>query len=47
MLLDKSGGQLQVAPERGKWLGQSQKDGQLWMCLVVKGKSDSIKNCIA
>ena len=29
-------GQLLTAPERTKWLGQSESDAQLWMCLVVK-----------
>ena len=43
MLLRKSGGQVQVAPELMKWLGQSRKDAQLWMCLEVKGKSDAAK----
>ena len=47
MLLGKSGGQFQVAPERVKRLGQSRKDAQLWMCLEVKGKSDAVKNNIA
>ena len=28
-------------------LGQSGKDIQLWMCLVVKVKSDVVKNSIA
>ena len=27
-----------------KWLGQSGNDAQLWMCLVVKVKSDAVKN---
>ena len=26
------------------WLGQSRNDVQLWMCLVVKVKSDAINN---
>ena len=30
-----------------KWLGQSGNDAQLWMCLVVKVKSDAVKNNIA
>ena len=38
MLLGKSRGQLLIAPERMKWLGQSGSDSQLWMCLVVKVK---------
>ena len=44
MLLGKSGGQLQIAPERTKWLGLSGNDAQLWMCLVMKVKSDALKN---
>ena len=43
MLLRKSGGQVQVAPELMKWLGQSRKDTQLRTCLEVKGKSDAAK----
>ena len=39
MLLEKSEGQLLIAPERMKWLGRSGNDTQLWMCLVVKVKS--------
>ena len=44
MLLGKSGGQLLIVPERMKWLGQIGNDTQLWMCLVLKVKSDAIKN---
>ena len=47
MLLGKSRGQLLVAPERMKQLGQSQNDAQLWMCLVVKVKSEAVKDKIA
>ena len=36
MLLGKSGGELIIAPERMKWLGQSRNDAQLWTCLVMK-----------
>ena len=36
MLLGKSGEQLLIAPERMKYLGQSGKDAQLWICLMVK-----------
>ena len=39
--------QLPTAPVRMKWLGQSGNDAQMWMCLVVKVKPDSIKNNIA
>ena len=44
MLLGKSGKQLLIAPERMKRLGQSGNNAQLWMCLVVKVKSDAVKN---
>ena len=44
MPLEKSG---DTAPERMKRLSQSRKDAQLWMCLVVKMKSDAMKNNIA
>ena len=47
MLLGKSRGQLKIAPEGMKWLGQSRKNAQLWMLLVVKVKSDAIKNNVA
>ena len=40
-------GQLLLAPERMKWLGQSGNDIQLWMCLVMKVKSNSVKSSIA
>ena len=33
--------------ERMKWLGWSGNDAQLWTCLVVKVKSDAVKNNIA
>ena len=41
MLLRKNG---EIAPERIKRLGQSRNTVQLWMCLVVKVKSDAIRN---
>ena len=44
MLSRKGGGQLLIAPERMKLLGWSGNDAHLWMCLVVKVKSDVIKN---
>ena len=47
MLLGKSGRQSLKAPERMKQLGQSGNDAQLWMCLVVKVKSNTVKNKIA
>ena len=43
MPLGKSGGQLLIAPERMKWLGQSRTNVQLRMSLVVKAKSKVIK----
>ena len=43
MLLGKSGGQLLVASERMKWLGQSGNRAQLCTCLVVKVKSNAVK----
>ena len=42
--MEKSGGQLLIAPERIKQLGQSRNDFQLWMCLVMKVKSDAVSN---
>ena len=47
MLQGKSGGELLIASERMKPLGQSRNDAQLWMCLVMKVKSDATKNSIA
>ena len=41
MLLGKNG---DIAPQRMKRLGQSGNDAQLWMCVVMKVKSDAIKN---
>ena len=35
--------QLLIAPER-KHLGQSGNNAQLWMCMVVKVKSDTVSN---
>ena len=43
-LLGKSEGQLRIAPERRKPLGQSRNDTQLWTHPVVKAKSDAVKN---
>ena len=40
MLLRES---VEIAPERMKQLGQSRNNAQLWMCLVVKVKSDAEK----
>ena len=47
MLLGKSRGQLLIVPERVKQLCQSGNDTQSWMFLVVKVKSDAVKNDIA
>ena len=47
MVLGKSKGQLLIAPERMKQFGQSRNNAQLWICLVVKVKSDAVKNTIA
>ena len=41
MLLGKG---REIAPERKKRLGQSENEVQLWMSLVVKVKSDAVKN---
>ena len=43
MLLEKSG---EIAPEGTKRLSQRGNDTQLWMCLVVKVKSNVIKSNI-
>ena len=47
MLLGKSGGQLLIAPERIKWLGQSGNSAQLSVCLVVIVKPSAVKDSIA
>ena len=47
MLLGKSGGQLLIAPERIKWLGQSGNSAQLSMCLAVIIKPSAVKDSIA
>ena len=47
MLLAKTGGQLLIASERMKRMGQSRNNAQLWVCLVVKVKSDTVKNTTA
>ena len=44
MLLGKS---REIVRERMKRLSQSGNDAQLWMCLVMKIKSDAIKNSTA
>ena len=44
--MQKSGGQLLRAPKRMKQLDQSRNDTQLWLCVVVKVKSDAVKNNI-
>ena len=44
MLLEISG---EILQERMNWLCQNENATQLWMCLVVKVKSDAVKNNIA
>ena len=44
MLLEKS---REIAPVGMKRLSQSRNDTQLWMCPVVKVKSEAVKNNIA
>ena len=44
MLLEKSGA---IDPKRIKSVSQSGKSDQFWMCLMVKVKSDAVKNNIA
>ena len=39
MLLGKT---REIDAEKMKWLGQSRNNAELWMCLVVKVKSDAI-----
>ena len=44
MQLAKSG---EIIPEGMKKLSQSRNEAQFWMCLVMKVKSDVVKNNIA
>ena len=44
MLLGKSRGEALIAPERMKEVGQNRNGAQLWMCLVIRVKSDAEKN---
>ena len=44
MQLAKSG---EIIPEGMKKLSQSRNEAQLWMCLVMKVKSDAVKKNIA
>ena len=44
MLLEKS---KEIAPEGMKRLSQNRKDALFWLCLVVRVKSDAVKNNIA
>ena len=44
MLLEKSG---EIYPEGIKRLSQGGNNTQLWMCLVVKVKSNTVRNNIA
>ena len=39
--------QLLIAPVGIKWLGQSRDDAELWICLVVKVKSNAGRSNIA
>ena len=41
-----TGDSRETAPEGMKRLSQSRNNTQLWMCLVVKVKSDAVKNNI-
>ena len=43
MLLEKIE---EIAPEGMKRLSQKRNNAQLWMCLVVKVKSNAVKNNI-
>ena len=43
-LLEKS---REIAPEEMKRLSQSGSKAQLWTCLVLKVKSDAVKNNVA
>ena len=36
-----------MAPEKDEEVSQSENDAQLWMCLVVKAKSNAVKNSVA
>ena len=44
MILEKS---REIPPENMKRLNQNKKDTQLWMCPMVKVKSNAVKNNIA
>ena len=44
MLLGQS---REIVLERMKRVDQGRNDAQLWMCLVVKVKSDAVKNNIS
>ena len=47
MLLQKTRGKLLTAPGRMKQLGQRRNKCWVWVCLVVKVKSDAVKNNIS
>ena len=47
MLLGESGGHLLILPKRMNRLKQSGNDAQLWMCLVVRLKSNAVKKSTA
>ena len=42
----EEGNYILIAPDRMKQLSQSRNNAQLWMCLVVKVKSDAAKKNI-
>ena len=44
ILLEKSG---EIAPEGIKRLRESRNNAQLWLCLIVKVKSNAVKNNIS
>ena len=44
MLLQISG---EITPERMKGWSQSKNNTQLWMCLVIEARFDTVKNNIA
>ena len=46
MLLEKNRGELLIATESMKRLGQSGNGAQLWMCLMMKVKSYAVNNSI-
>ena len=43
----RPGKSTEMAPEKDEEVSQSENDAQLWMCLVVKAKSNAVKNSVA